>query len=86
MLDSDTFGSVAFVEIGATCVGTIHQTFQGTNMKKGDEKGYFSFGGSCIVMLFEKGRITFDNDLITYSKKEIEVVSKWGTQLGMLAD
>lgn len=84
LLDSPTFGLVAFVEIGATCVGTIWQTYTQNEVKKGDEKGYFSFGGSSIVMLFEPGRITFDEDLLSYSKQGIETVCKWGTRLGSI--
>lgn len=83
LLNSNVFGKVAFVEIGATCVGTIHQTFtKSKGIKKGEEKGFFSFGGSCIVMIFKPGHILFDHDLITHSKQNIEVVSKWGTSLG----
>jgi phosphatidylserine decarboxylase len=50
-LDTEAFGTVLCVEVGATCVGTIHQTYT-PNQKvgKGSEKGYFSFGGSCLVI------------------------------------
>ncbi|KAG6788874.1 hypothetical protein POTOM_004952 [Populus tomentosa] len=49
------FGKVAFVAIGATMVGSI--TFSkkaGDHVKKGDEYGYFSFGGSTVICVFEK--------------------------------
>jgi phosphatidylserine decarboxylase len=65
LLEKTPFGKVAFIEIGATNVGSIVQTFQpGKAYKKGDEKGYFSFGGSAIIMLFEKGAISLEKDLI----------------------
>lgn len=40
------------IEVGATMVGSMIQTYQGTNVKKGEEKGYFKFGGfdSCPVI------------------------------------
>jgi phosphatidylserine decarboxylase len=77
------FGTTLYVEVGATCVGTIHQTFQpGLAIRKGDEKGYFSFGGSCLVLLFEKGRIIFDRDLIENSARGIETKAKMGESLG----
>ena len=81
-IDSDHFGTVLMVEVGATCVGTIHQSWQQRSICKGEEKGYFSFGGSCIVLLFEKGRIAFDADLVRNSSQFIETLCLFGTSLG----
>lgn len=73
-LKSDTFGKVQFLEIGATFVGSIHQTYQAHQYcKKGEEKGYFSFGGSCLILLFPKDSIEFDADLVEASRQGIEV-------------
>lgn len=64
-LKTKEFGKILFVEIGATNVGSVHQTFAyNTPCVKGQEKGYFSFGGSCIVLLFEPDRVVFDKDLV----------------------
>ncbi|MBS3902769.1 MAG: phosphatidylserine decarboxylase [Anaplasmataceae bacterium] len=83
LLLSKAFGRVLFVEVGATYVGTIHQTFiQGEPYAKGDEKGYFSFGGSCLVLFFEPGRIQFDQDLLEASQKKMEVRGLMGQTLG----
>ncbi len=80
---SKIFGRVLFIEVGATCVGTIHQSFiSGEPYAKGDEKGYFSFGGSCLVLLFEPGRIQFDQDLVEASQKKIEMRGLMGQTLG----
>lgn len=76
-------GKVLMVEIGATCVGSIHQTYSpGLPVKKGEEKGFFSFGGSCVVLLFEKGRMVFDQDLIDNSARQLETKCRFGTSLG----
>ena len=81
--DTQEFGKVLYIEVGATCVGTIHQTFHPEEkVKKGDEKGYFSFGGSCIVMLFEKERISFDEDLIKNSERGLETKANFGQTFG----
>ncbi len=81
--DTENFGKVVYVEVGAICVGTIHQTYIPNQMvEKGEEKGYFSFGGSCLVILFEKGRISFDEDLILASKRGFEVKANFGESLG----
>lgn len=82
-LETMHFGTVLFLEIGATYVGTIHQTYApGYPAAKGDEKGYFSFGGSCIILLFEPGKIVFDADLIEASSQKIETLGLFGQRLG----
>lgn len=86
LLKTTYFGEILFVEIGATLVGTIIQTFQPMKKyKKGEEKGYFSFGGSSIVLLFEKGRINFSKDLIVNSKDFLETKVLFGEPLGVRA-
>lgn len=83
--DTDSFGKVLYAEVGATCVGTIHQTYVADQkVKKGDEKGYFSFGGSCLVILFEKERIAFDEDLVKNSKNGLETRGNFGESLGKI--
>ncbi len=82
-IESEAFGTVSMIEVGATCVGSIHQTYQqGSTVRKGDEKGYFSFGGSCVVLLFEKGRIEFEKDLVENSARFLETRALFGQPLG----
>jgi len=50
ILETEHFGKLAYIEVGATCVGKIVQSFDESQpFKKGDEKGYFLFGGSTVV-------------------------------------
>jgi phosphatidylserine decarboxylase len=80
ILETKKFSEVLCVEIGATNVGSIKQTFfPNTEYQKGEEKGYFSIGGSSIVLLFKEGIIKFDSDLIENSKKNIETKAKLGS-------
>ena len=44
--------------------------------KKGEEKGYFEFGGSTIVLLFKKNTIKLDDDIYKNSQENIETISK----------
>lgn len=82
-VDSKIFGKVIIVEIGATCVGGIHQTYKaGQFVQKGDEKGYFSFGGSCVATLYRKGAIRFDDDLLEHAAQGTEVYVKMGDRCG----
>ena len=81
-LSTDEFGDILVVDVGATMVGSIIQTYQAhTSVNKGDEKGYFAFGGSTLVLLFEKGKITFASDLIENTKKGLETTVKVGENI-----
>jgi len=84
LLDSPVFGTVAYVSVGATMVGSIHITStQGQHAHKGDEHGYFAFGGSTILLLFEPDKIIFDQDLLVNSSKPIETLIKMGSRIGI---
>lgn len=79
VLSTQQFSDILYIEIGATNVGSIKQTFfPNTKYRKGEEKGYFSLGGSSIVLLFEKNKIVFNQDLIRYSSKKIETRAFFG--------
>ncbi|PTX91773.1 archaetidylserine decarboxylase [Opitutus sp. ER46] len=83
LIDSPQFGQVAMIEIGATNVGSISQTFvPGREVKKGDEKGMFAFGGSCVVTVFQRGRIRFDADVLQQSAEHMETFARMGDRLG----
>ena len=63
-LQTPAFGRVLYMEVGATTVGSIQETYQpGQWQCKGAEKGYFEFGGSALILLFAKNTIQFDEDL-----------------------
>ena len=82
LIESPHHGKVLMIEIGATCVGSIVQTFDPAGpVPKGGEKGYFAFGGSCVVTLFERGRIRFDRDLVEQSADRVEVYAKMGERI-----
>jgi phosphatidylserine decarboxylase len=82
--DSERFGTVVMVEVGATMVGGILQSYvPGRPAKKGEEKGLFKFGGSCVITLFQKNRIVFDADLREQSANLVETYARMGERLGM---
>lgn len=83
LVESPEFGQVAVCEIGATMVGSIVQTHvTGRPVAKGDEKGLFKFGGSCVVTIFQPGRIKFDADLVGQSAGGLETYARMGERLG----
>lgn len=84
ILKSNNFGEILYVEVGATCVGTILQTYTPNKCyKKGSEKGYFKFGGSTIILFFEKNKVKIDSDILTHSLAGCETKILMGEQVGI---
>lgn len=83
VIKSPIFGDVLMVEVGATMVGSMIQTYTGTTVKKGEEKGYFKFGGSTVVLLFEKNKVKIDHDLLVNTLKTLETTIKMGEQIAV---
>ena len=82
-VESDLFGPVACIEIGATCVGSVHYLPLGPDtVSKGDEKGWFSFGGSMTMTFFQKGKIRLAEDLLDQSASGIELYARMGDHMG----
>ncbi len=82
ILESKHFGKLAYIEVGATCVGKIVQTGDLKSFKRGDEKGYFLFGGSTVIVLGEKGKINFTSSFLNNTNAGLETYFKLGTEIG----
>jgi phosphatidylserine decarboxylase len=83
ILQSENFGELALLEVAAMMVGRMVQTFTpGTKVSRGEEKGYFLFGGSTTILLAEPGRLTPSADLLENSAKGLETLVKLGEPLG----
>ncbi|MBK1791589.1 phosphatidylserine decarboxylase [Persicirhabdus sediminis] len=80
-VQTENLGKVLILEVGATCVGTIHQTYKPGPVEKGQEKGYFAFGGSTTMTFFEPGKIQLASDLSHHSSDQVEVYAKVGDLL-----
>ena len=86
-LETNRFGKILYLEIGATNVGSIQQTYEPFEKQpKGAEKGYFEFGGSSLILLFAKGMIQFDQDLLDATEAGLEMRCLMGQQMGVAAD
>jgi phosphatidylserine decarboxylase len=86
VIETKQFGKILYSEVGATMVGSIIQTYTNNNVKKGQEKGYFEFGGSTVILIFEKGKVKIDEDLLENTKKRIETAVLMGAQIGVKND
>lgn len=82
LLKSENFGTVLMMEVGALLVGKIVNHHQEAQVVRGQEKGYFQFGGSTVILLFEKGRITVDEDILKNSRDGVETVVQMGEKIG----
>jgi len=83
LFDSDHFGQIAMVEIGAFTVGSIQQRYRpGVRVAKGERKGFFELGGSTVVLLFQKGAIHLDPDLCARTRDGIETYVRLGDSIG----
>jgi phosphatidylserine decarboxylase len=82
--------------VGAMMVGSIHTTVkEGEHVKRGQEFGYFAFcmcsplaldalcsGGSTIILLFEKGVVEWDEDLLINGRSSLETLVRVGMGIG----
>jgi phosphatidylserine decarboxylase len=77
------FGKILIIPIGTVLVGSI-KIIANENIfyNKGSVHGYFEFGGSTVILLFENNRIKFDDDILNNSNMSIETLVKMGMSLG----
>ena len=81
--DNPRVGRVAQFLVGATCVGSVTITAKlPQEVKKGEEFGYFSFGGSTVLTLFEENKVALSNDLLECSSQCIELYARMGEEMG----
>ncbi len=77
-IKTENFGEIMYSDIGATMVGSIIQTFKEGQVKKADEKGYFAFGGSSIILFFQKDKVVFEETILKNSRDGYETLVKMG--------
>ncbi|MDR2863439.1 MAG: phosphatidylserine decarboxylase [Puniceicoccales bacterium] len=85
-LDAGLHGRVTLVVIGATNVGRTTFTYpEGIPAPKAGEMGYFSFGGSFMITLFEAGKIRLSDDLLRETAAGRELYARMGSALGVFS-
>jgi phosphatidylserine decarboxylase len=82
-IETEEFGLVMLVAVGAIMVGSIViEKDEGKFVEKGALNGYFKFGGSTVLVLFQKNRIKFRQELLNNSKDNLESLIKCGAYIG----
>jgi len=85
ILETQSFGKLAYIEVGAAMVGKIVQRYDESKPhKRGDEKGYFLFGGSTVIVLGEKGKWSPSPDICKNTKAGIETYLQLGNEVAEL--
>lgn len=81
LLSTKNFGDVIFMEVGALAVGKI-LNHEKKSFKRGEEKGMFLFGGSTILLLFEKDVLKRNQKLLENTLEGYEAVVQCGCVIG----
>ncbi len=82
ILKSQHFGSVLMMEVGAMMVGKIVNHKQKQSVRRGEEKGYFAFGGSTVILMFEKDKAVIDSDIVKNTELGYETKVRQGETIG----
>ena len=83
VMKTENFGRVTQMEVGAMLVGKI-KNFHGKHvMHRGEEKGCFCYGGSTVILLFEKDKLCLDDGILKASACGEETPVMMGEKLGI---
>lgn len=82
VMQTENFGTVTQVEVGAMLVGKIKNHHGKSAFFKGQEKGMFLYGGSTIILLFEKDKVKIPSKYFHMTRHGKEQPVKMGEKLG----
>lgn len=83
VIDTEHFGRMIHMEVGALIVGKIiNYHGASVSVRKGEEKGRFEFGGSTVILLFQKDRVKISPDILENSGDDCETIVKMGEEIG----
>ncbi|MBR6044030.1 MAG: phosphatidylserine decarboxylase [Ruminococcus sp.] len=86
MIRTDKLGDIIQMEVGAMFVGRItnKHPYGRRLVRKGEEKGYFEFGGSTIILLTEKDKVKAAEDILINTREGFETKILQGETLAVL--
>jgi len=82
-MQTENFGKVLQIEVGALFVGRIKNQSASGLFERRKEKGMFEFGGSTIIMLFQKDKIVIDEIICNNTQQNKETIVKMGYKIGI---
>lgn len=78
-------GTIIDMEVGALLVGRIVNRYEeSTEIRCGEEKGYFEFGGSTIILITQKDKVTPLDRITENSLKDVETRVRQGELVGFV--
>ena len=83
VIRTDAFDDILIMEVGALLVGKIVNHHGKAQVFRGQEKGYFQFGGSTVVLLLQKNAAQIDADILENSRMNIETIVRMGEKIGV---
>ena len=79
----ERLGLCAYIAVGAFGVASIHDLLrEGDAFRAGDTAGWFTFGGSTVIMAFPKGAVAFDDDILRHSADGVETLVRVNSKIG----
>lgn len=82
MLKSRHFKTILMMEVGALLVGRIVNHQEAGEVVRGTEKGTFEFGGSTVILMFQKNAVRPDESIMENTKNGYETIVKMGEKIG----
>ena len=82
VIKTENFGDVVQMEVGAMLVGKIQNLHGPGNVRRGEEKGMFLYGGSTVIVLLEEGRAYLPEELYQAAGNRVETPVKMGQRIG----
>ena len=83
IMELEGLGTCAFVAVGAFGVASIHDILhEGDSFHAGDTAGWFTFGGSTVIMAFPRKSVAFDDDIVRHSADGIETLVQVNSKIG----
>ena len=86
VLHTADWGDILMMEVGALMVGKIVNHHGSGRVSRGQEKGYFQFGGSTVVLMLKANAVQIDADILENSRDGIETVVRYGEKIGILPE
>ena len=84
--ETDRFGTIIQMEVGALMVGKIVNHDTEDHVERGQEKGFFRFGGSTVIIMVKKGLLNVDARIMDNSRENIETKVNYGEKIGEAAN
>jgi len=84
VIQTENFGKIIQMEVGALFVGKITNHSKSKKIKRGEEKGIFQFGASTIILLFKKNSISIDDEIYENTKQNKETIVRMGNKIGSI--